>query len=743
MKKKNIIIGLLVCAMATVLTACSDEDYLGGHYITDGAGTQMSVTAQISAATNPTLAWTEGDKIGVGTSYGQYDATARNREYVCQADGKTFVQATGHPIYVKGATDIVAYYPYAGPDGAEASIALDTRNQSAVKEYLFAKAEGVTPQNGSHVNLVFDYALAGLNLAVTVPAGEQINSYRLSGFAQQATVDPYTLDMTLEAPEDLTYAADDIRNISLRLIPQTIAADAAVPARLVLVGKIRSYSIDMSTVQLTAGAVAEQTVDVTTGVSNFEFVPASTTWQPSTITGSQASEPLLTTFQLGDQAGLYAVKGGQVIKENILLTYNANGFWEAAEPIEADGELTGAQFYAYYPYTASATFNAASSVPFAQMVAASTPGAKQNTKADYEAADLMVTAAATVGQYNAVQLPLQHQKAMVCIELPNSSYIFNNANMDPYVLTKAENAKFVLDGTGVQPFFDEASQTYRLVIEPGQASTLQVTYTTNGEEKSFETSALAQLQAGEYARFVVDGGASLVSMTLEVGDYYCADGRLVKKNATTLPDNIVGVVFKIGTTEAIRSANSSWSHAVVVSTAEVKAKWGNDKSTTSDQNNAGWKYWYRSYNLADQNGQTGAAKLDESLMAEEGFEVTKAWRAVPQPLTIGAYTLDYTSLMNETLDGWIETHPLAAQVNSGWYIPSLGDWHNIEGQSAVIAQQLAAAGATALSTAQYWSCNVRGAGSNWCYVLGKTSLADRYKGVACNSSVNYRFLLAF
>ena len=29
------------------------------------------------------------------------------------------------------------------------------------------------------------------------------------------------------------------------------------------------------------------------------------------------------------------------------------------------------------------------------------------------------------------------------------------------------------------------------------------------------------------------------------------------------------------------------------------------------------------------------------------------------------------------------------------------------------------------------------------YVLNKTALADRYKGVTCNSSVNYRFLLAF
>lgn len=141
-------------------------------------------------------------------------------------------------------------------------------------------------------------------------------------------------------------------------------------------------------------------------------------------------------------------------------------------------------------------------------------------------------------------------------------------------------------------------------------------------------------------------------------------------------------------------------------------------------------------NLAD-------ASTYASLIAEEGFEVTKAWRAVPQPLEIGGITLDYTSLMNETMDNWIASNALPAGITTGWYIPSLGDWQNIERQQTLIDTQLSAAGGTPLPTAQSWSCNVRAAGSNWCYVLGKTALSDRYKGVACNSSVNYRFLFAF
>lgn len=450
-----------------------------------------------------------------------------------------------------------------------------------------------------------------------------------------------------------------------------------------------------------------------------------------------------TTFELSDKAGLYIVKDGQILKDNVQLTYNINGFWTPAETITASDELAGAKFYAYYPYRAEATFDASSATPFAAMVAATVPSGKQGSKTEFEAADIMVSPAATIGQYNAVTLPLIHQKAMVCIELPNMSYVFDNPNMEPYVMAKAENAKFMLGETAVTPYFDATSQSYRLIVEPGENQTLMTSFTNNGESHSYEATGLAQIGRGQYAKYVIDGGVLLVNMTLEVGDFYCADGRIVKKDAETLPNNIVGVVVSTSTTEAIRSANANWSHGVVVSISEVKAKWGNDKSTTTEQNNAGWKYWYRNYNLSDQNGQTNASKLDESLMVEEGFEVTKAWRAVPQPLEIGGITLDYTSIMNDTMDAWMENYPLPSAICSGWYIPSLGDWRTIESQKAVLDAQLTDAKGSAISTDQYWSCNVRGAGSNWCYLMGKTAIADRYKGVACNSSVKYRFMLAF
>ena len=269
--------------------ACSDDDYLGGHYTEDGAGTQMNVTATINAETNPSLSWQEGDIIGISTGYGAYDATARNRGYICQQDGSTFIQSDGNAMYVKGATNITAYYPYIGSDGAEPTITLDTRNQNNITDYLFAKAEGVTPANGSKVNLVFDYALARLQMKFTVPQGESIKSCRLTGFAQQATVDPYTLNATLNAPEDLVVTGNNITSLSLKLIPQTIEAMPAVPAQLILVGSIRSYTIDMSDLTFTGGELVQATVDVTSGVGTLEFVPTGAPWSDSGVGGNTNS----------------------------------------------------------------------------------------------------------------------------------------------------------------------------------------------------------------------------------------------------------------------------------------------------------------------------------------------------------------------------------------------------------------------------------------------------------------------
>ena len=66
-------------------------------------------------------------------------------------------------------------------------------------------------------------------------------------------------------------------------------ADAAVPARLVLVGNIRCFSIDMGDITLSSGETRQGTIDVTNGVGTLEFVPAGTAWTDNGMGGNVTS----------------------------------------------------------------------------------------------------------------------------------------------------------------------------------------------------------------------------------------------------------------------------------------------------------------------------------------------------------------------------------------------------------------------------------------------------------------------
>lgn len=464
-------------------------------------------------------------------------------------------------------------------------------------------------------------------------------------------------------------------------------------------------------------------------------------------TGSDGGT-MTTTFAEGDAAGLYVVSGGAVKYANIKLTYNSYGFWEA-ETLISTSVASGAQFYAYYPYTEDATFDASASDPFQAMVDARIPAADQSYTQAYEAADIMTTAATTFdATNNTVRLALKHQKALLYIELPNQSYFFKNADMDPYLLSYAENAEFTVGGETVQPYYDASSASYRYIVTPGEESAMQVTFTYKGTERTADLTNVDLIPAGQYAKYSIDGGVKILSTDwlLEVGDYYCADGTLAK-TVSDATSTILGVVFKIGTTDAIQTANGHWSHAVVVALADqAVAKWSTSGSTTTAENNAGWRTWYKRYGLSDQ-GTTAAASLDEGTMLEEGYETTQIWRSLPNPITIGEYSKDYVSLMQENLENWAYANPLPDGINTGWFIPSMKDWKNCEDADIESKVTAVSGGARFLwntKSNSYWTSNVRGAGSNWCYLGGQTEVSKRYVGTVYDkNSRGFRFMFAF
>lgn len=271
---------------AASLSSCSDEDYLGGHYTASGAGTEVKISAQMAQGTGATFS--EGSKIAVSTSYGSSDATARNREYICGADGSSFNIAAEYPIYIKGNCRMVAYYPFEGEDGAENQLSLSTINQSSIKQYYFAMSDSLNNTTSS-VNLTFNSAYGKLAVNITAPAGEEVNSWRLSGFAQTATVNPYTLNTTLGDIQDLTGTGTNLKNLTITLIPQTIDENADEPATLVLIGKKRTYRINLGNIAITAGETLTANVDVTSGTATVEFTHDGAQWNDSGAGGNLSS----------------------------------------------------------------------------------------------------------------------------------------------------------------------------------------------------------------------------------------------------------------------------------------------------------------------------------------------------------------------------------------------------------------------------------------------------------------------
>ena len=467
------------------------------------------------------------------------------------------------------------------------------------------------------------------------------------------------------------------------------------------------------------------------------------------------SKTLATTFVAGDEAGLYIAKAGVVYGKNIKLTFNEDGVWAPEKPVAVSGDMDGMQFYAYYPYSADATFNAAAEMPFADMVSQTVP-TDQSTWEAFEKADLMATAASTVDDNKVVHLALVHQRAMAVIELPNQSYTFTNTNpaIEPYVLSKAEDVIFVLGDNNVEPYFDEMTQSYRLLVQAGARKKLQVYFNTNGTDKVCEIANLSQIPASQFAKYTINGGNSSTEFgLLEVGDYYCADGSLVKGGAATLPDNIIGVVCRIGTPETIQQVHKNCKHALVMALNDTATKWGTEGSTTSEENSAGWKTWYADYGLtqllkSDGKATDKAADIDETLLEEDGYTYTAAWQIVPDIIELGGFKHQFADIVKEAMSTWNDANSLPAGMTSGWYIPSLAEWKQIDEQTATLAASLTAAGGSKVvwmddSTTPYWSSNLRSHTSNWCYVGGKTELTDRYKGVSYKDSRNIRFVFAF
>lgn len=263
-----------------------------------------------------------------------------------------------------------------------------------------------------------------------------------------------------------------------------------------------------------------------------------------------------TIFTNGDAIGIFAVRNGEIVSNinNVKCTMQ-DGAWEMDTNIEyKESEFKKMSFYAYYPYNAlfdsNTDFDKSKTLtdgdPFEGYVANWKIEADQN-EANYTKYDLMTSVGKASGQRlkGEVSFVMQHRMALAVLQMPEVIYDFTNedATIADYALpTKASS--FKLNNTTAKPYEQEINSKtyYRFLVNPNKKFSIEGSYIAGKDEKTYDHTAT--LTSGQAKLYKVKNPEAIEHL-LSVGDYLCADGSIVSKDAAA-PENAIGVVYFVG-----------------------------------------------------------------------------------------------------------------------------------------------------------------------------------------------------
>lgn len=493
-------------------------------------------------------------------------------------------------------------------------------------------------------------------------------------------------------------------------------------------------------------------------------------------TPTRATEDGYTTkFEVGDEIGVYGIEDKKIKIENRRFQLQEDNTWKViGNPIEyADGEMGSIKFYAYYPYNAEGVkFNAnieLSGDPFTEEVNSWKIGSDLDE--NYTKYDLMTSKLTEITPSNnmgRLDFKLNHRMSIASISFAGKVYKFQEG-IDPYEIP-AEPEEFNVkqgaeNATSVKPYYDEKNNLYRILVKPNVAYTIFGIYTL-GSKKSFETGS-KMAAAGKAIKYNV-GNAIEIPHTLQIGDYYCADGSIVSKDAEIAPTNAIGVLYFVGNPQpsVLYADNSTYTEAKDA----LRRDFPNCKHglviALNNANSSASKFCtgkHNSLGIGDWMGQQADLKLQYISSAKWnnagipeilGYNNTKV-----MDISYNEGTMKSLSdLMHETLDTYNAQISLPT-LCTGWYCPSLGDFIELMKNLDVVQTSIEAAQGELsnyedllTSTANknfYWTSTERNGGNEFITGLNQNEYnaeSPNYKNTARNSSSNtgfFRFCLAF
>ncbi len=229
-----------------------------------------------------------------------------------------------------------------------------------------------------------------------------------------------------------------------------------------------------------------------------------------------------TAFEDGDQIGLHIVIPQGTYRNNDLFTYNAGAltseeviYWYLDETLESD-------VYAYYPYSATSTYNKTGNITF-------TVNADQSREGAYTASDLMIAATTSKPTAKAVELPFHHAFSKIVIKIDNQleeeiedvyfSNVFGSATVNFKDGTSTPSGK---QGTikTAKVTIDE-QPAYALIVAPQEEVSPQLIIKTATKQYTYQLSGNISFSAGKVstAEITVSDESISTAFTPTISDW--------------------------------------------------------------------------------------------------------------------------------------------------------------------------------------------------------------------------------
>lgn len=368
-----------------------------------------------------------------------------------------------------------------------------------------------------------------------------------------------------------------------------------------------------------------------------------------------------TKFSEGDVCGLFMFRGGQAVYSNLKLTAETDAatgklVWKPETGKSLAGGLPDENYYIYYPYQSDMTGKTAASTGatltdaefFAPLIDSWQPRKDQSSYEAYAASDLM-TANGSVenGTDNSLTLTfsMAHRMALAVVELPAFVYRFTNQHSIPdYVFSSPTE-------------FDSEALPYlisdgicRYLFHPSAGMELSAYNDSRQCEFSIEIQP-NQIAGGSYRLYKPNGGRVVKLHTLQVGDFFLADGHLLPydaDNEKVQTSNVVGIVFqtnpaRIG--DAEKKVLGGEAHALVMAL----------KNAAVDVT-----FWIT---------RPVESYLPACTSKAEGYnDISGYWNSEQMRKACGDFS-SYPAL--KAADEYNKYYPVPA-TTTGWYLPSSG-----------------------------------------------------------------------